>query len=521
MDVLLRMMVHFFGHHLLSAIIFLPLAGALVLLTALADRPRAARWVSLAVAAATAALGACLIVRTKGVGEFEFVEAASWIPSLGISYRVGVDGASALLIGMTALLAVCAVLASWREIASRVPLFCALLLLAEAGLVGVFAALDLFLFFIFWEAALIPMYFLIGIWGSGDRIRAAIAFVLFTMVGSALLLAALLYAGSAAGSFSLVEWYAHRFTAAEQRWLLAGLVIAFGIKVPLLGLHSWLPDAHAEAPTAGSVLLAGAFLKMGGYGLYRVALPLCPLAAQEYAPLLLALAVAGIVIGALLAMVQVDLKRLVAYSSISHMGFVVLGLAALERHAAAGAALQMVTHGLAIGGLFLLAGILSERRHTRLIADYGGTARSLPLIATAFIFMALSAMGLPGLAGFASEFLVLLGSFQTQTLFAAAATAGVVLMAIAFVWAIQRVFFGPLAHEEERRMPDLRAREMGSLALLGALIVTIGVWPQGAVGKLSRSADAFVALTKRVEMIIPAAPQVQQQTQPRMQMQAP
>jgi NADH-quinone oxidoreductase subunit M len=497
---------HILREHLLTAIIALPVVAAVFLLAVPKLRDTAVRWITLGVAVATVALAAFLLARVKGTGEFEFAETAAWIPSLGVAYRVGVDGASAMLVGLTALLTLCGVLASWREVHVRVRLFHGLLLLAEAGLLGVFCAVDLFLFFLFWDAALLPMCFLIGIWGSGHRLHAAMKFLLMTIAGSMAMLAAILYAGSQVGSFDLVSWYAHRFTLVEQRWLFAAVAFAFAVKLPVLGLHTWLPDAHAEAPTAGSVLLAGVFLKMGAYGFFRIALPTFPLATAEAMPVLLALAVAGIIAGALLALAQPDLKRLIAYGSISHMGFVLLGLAALERHAAAGAILQMVNHGLITGGLFLSAGTFFERRHTRLIADYGGTARSMPMMATAFIFLALASMGLPGLAGFSSEFLILLGSFQTRTWYAGIAVAGVVLTAVYLVWAIERVFFGPLAHEEERRMPDLRSREMGSLGMLAILILLIGVWPQGALGKLWKSADAFVALAKRVEIALPATP---------------
>jgi len=488
---------------MLSAAIFLPAAGALVVALLPDRRAALVRSAALAISLATLALCAGIFLRVKGSGDLELNEAAAWMPSLGIRYRVAVDGSSMLLMLMTALLSVTAILASWREIGSRVKLFHALILLLECAMLGLFAAVDMFLFFVFWEAVLIPMYFIIGIWGSGDRARAALKFVIFTMSGSVLMLLAIVYAGGAAGSFDLVDWLKYRFSPTEQRWLFAAFALAFAVKVPVIGLHTWLPDAHTEAPTAGSVLLAGVLLKMGGYGFYRVAMPLFPVAVAQYAPLMLTLAVIGIIAGALLAMVQTDLKRLIAYSSISHMGFVMLGLWALNGQAAAGAVLMMVNHGLVTGALFLIVGMLYERRHTRLIADYGGSARSLPLIAAAFMFMSLASMGLPGLNNFASEFLVLLGAFQTRTAYAAISVAGVVLTAAYLLWAIQRVFLGPLKNEDERKMPDLGLRECASLIPLAALVFIIGIWPQITLAKISRPSDAFVALSKRVEMFVP------------------
>lgn len=504
----------FVNAHILSFIIFLPLAGAAAVLVLPARWTTVIRLTSLGFALAALALAAALFGRVVGTGEFEIVERAPWIPALNVQYHLGVDGVAAALMLMTALLVPVAILASWREIERSVKAFHLLILVLATGMLGVFAALDAFLFYVLWEVVLIPMVFLIGIWGSGDRIRAALKFVLFTMAGSVLMLVAFLYMANATGTFDLLAWYAHRFTIAEQLWLFAGLGIAFAIKVPLIGLHTWLPDAHTEAPTAGSVLLAGVLLKMGTYGFFRLAMPLFPAAVAASMEILLALAVVGIIAGALLAMVQPDLKRLIAYSSVSHMGFVILGLCALERQAVAGAILQMVNHGLTTGALFLIVGMLYGRKHTRMIADFGGTARALPRIAAVFLFMALSSIGLPGLNNFPGEFLILLGSFQTRTLWAAAAIAGVVLSAVSMLWATGRVFFGSLKHEEERRLPDLSLREGVVLLPIIALVILIGVWPQGLLAKVWKPADAFIALAKRVEMIVPAPP-------PALQSQAP
>lgn len=498
-------MANFINIHVLSLSIFLPLGGALAVIAMPSRWKTEIRLVSLATSLLTLALCALTFIRVKGTGEFEIKEQVQWVTSLGISYHIGIDGVSMLLMLLTAFLMPISILASWREIDKSVKAFHALMLLLETGLLGVFAALDVFLFYVFWEVVLIPMYFIVGIWGSSDRIRAAIKLVLFTMVGSVLMLVAILYAASSAGSFDLLTWYAHHFTAREQLWLFAAFALAFAIKVPVIGVHTWLPDAHTEAPTAGSVILAGVLLKMGAYGFFRFAMPLFPAAVAAFAPTFLVLAVVGIIVGALLAMVQPDLKRLIAYSSVSHMGFVVLGLFALDSRAVAGAVLQMINHGITTGGLFLMVGMIYFRKHTRKIADYGGSARSWPMITVFFIFMCLSSMGLPGLNNFAGEFLTLLGSFQTRTVYTAVALPGVVLVAVYLLWAVARVFFGPLKHEDERHMPDLKVREYVVLLPLVILIIMIGVWPELLLKKIWSSSDAFVKLSKRIEMIVPAS----------------
>lgn len=497
-------MLQWFSHNALSLAIFMPLVGGLIILSVPRRHDGAARYIAVSVAILAFAVCAYVFVGAGGSGEFQFVHQVPWIPSLGIHYRVGADGASAVLIAMTALLVLVGILSSWREIRTRTRLFYALLLFVETGLVGVFAALDMFLFFVFWDMALIPMCFVIGIWGSGERIRAAMKYLIFTVSGSLVMLVALLYVASRVGSFDLIGWYAASFSAREQFWLFLGFALAFAIKVPLFGLHTWLPDAHTEAPTAGSIILAGAMLKVGAYGLFRVAMPLFPQAVGQLSPIVLTVAVVSIIAGALLAMVQTDLKRLIAYSSITHMGFVVLGLFALERYAVAGALFQMVSHGLIIAGLFAMAGFLGERRGTRLIADYGGSAISLPMMAMAFIVLALAAAGLPPLSGFVAEFFVLMGSFQSRTPYAAAAVAGVVMTACYLIWLVKRLFFGPLAHERERTMPDLTAREYLCVVPLIAAILIAGVWPKDVLGRIWRSADAFVSLSKRGEIVVPA-----------------
>lgn len=491
--------------HLLTSIIFLPLVGLVVVAALPSVQTRAIRIVSLVASSAVLILAAKAWNIFKATGNFEFVEVIPWIPSIQIFYRVGVDGVALLLILLTAFLVPISILASWKEIHSRVKTFHILILLLETGMLGVFASLDVFLFYVFWEVVLIPMYFLIGIWGTGKRVRSALKFFIYTMFGSMLMLAAILYIWSVAGgSFDILVWYAHRFGLMEQLALFAAFAIAFGIKVPIFPFHTWLPDAHTDAPTAGSVILAGVLLKMGTYGFYRFAMPLFPMAVVKFAPIMLVLAVIGIVYGGLVAMVQPDLKRLVAYSSVAHLGFVMLGLFSLQAEAVQGAVLQMINHGISTGALFLLVGMMYERTHTRMIDDYGGAARVFPIYAAVFILISLSSIGLPGLNNFVGEFLILLGSFQTQTIYAAVSLSGVIIAAVYMLWAVERMFFGQLKKEDYLKLPDLRVREYWVLAPLILFVFLIGVWPRPWLGTIEKSTDMFLKLSKRVEITVPA-----------------
>ena len=485
---------------LLTLVVFSPLAGAALLALLPREEVRGIRRAALAFALVTLALSLVMLGRFQaGVADFQMRERAAWIPQWGIEYRLGVDGVSLFLVLLTTVLTPIVVLASWGDIHRRVKEFFAFLLVLETGMLGTFVALDMFLFYVFWEVMLVPMYFLIGVWGGPGRIYAALKFVLFTMVGSLLMLVAILYCAwrvrTATGlwSFAYETWLARlALSPREQLWLFAAFALAFAIKVPLFPLHTWLPDAHVEAPTGGSVILAGVLLKMGTYGFLRFALPLFPGAVAPAAPLVITLAVAGIVYGALVATVQPDLKKLVAYSSVSHLGFVMLGLFALHPTAVAGSVYQMLNHGLSTGGLFLLVGMIYERRHTRLIADFGGLWTAVPVYAAFFMVIMLASAGLPGLNGFVGEFLILLGSFARWPWATAVATSGVVLGALYLLWMYQRVIFGPLAHAENATLPDLSAREVTVLVPVVALCLVMGLFPAPFLTRMQPSIDLIL-----------------------------
>jgi NADH-quinone oxidoreductase subunit M len=483
---------------LLSAIIFLPAIGAVAVLVLRRLGDRALRTLALIVTLLTFALSLWLFVDFQALADYQRVEQAAWIPQYGISYHLGVDGISLFLVLLTTLLGWVVVLSSWTEIQRRIPEYLAFLLLLETGILGVFLALDLVLFYVFWEAMLIPMYFLIGIWGGPNRIYATLKFFLYTMAGSVLMLAAILalyvihQRGGAPATFDLQALLQTQLSPSTQLWLFAAFALAFAIKVPIWPLHTWLPDAHVEAPTAGSVILAGVLLKMGTYGFVRFALPLFPEATRACAPLFLLLAVVGILYGALVALAQEDIKKLVAYSSVSHLGFVMLGLFALNPIGVAGGVLQMVNHGLSTGGLFLIVGMLYERRHTRMLADYGGIAAVVPRLTFCFMLIMLSSVGLPFLNGFTGEFLVLLGGFQSARPYAVVAAAGVILAAVYLLTMFLRTMFGPLLQEENRRLPDLTPREIVTLAPLLLLIVLIGVYPGFILTRLEPSVHALL-----------------------------
>ena len=495
--------------NILSITIFFPLLGVLALFFVKKENGELIKLIGLVTSGLTFAVSLILYLNfDPATPGFQFREYTLWIRSLNISYYVGIDGMSLLLIVLTTFLTPVALLGTWDSIKQKLRGYTMMILLLEVGMVGVFAALDLFLFYMFWEAMLIPMYFIIGIWGGHDRIYAAIKFILFTLFGSLLMLVAILALAYFASTLpdgyfttNLVQLYSvgPRMALSLQTWMFLAFALSFAIKVPLFPFHTWLPDAHVQAPTAGSVLLAGVLLKMGTYGLIRFCLPLFPHAALKFVPLLGILAVIGIIYGALVAMVQTDLKKLVAYSSVSHLGFVVLGIFAMTEEGVQGAIIQMINHGLSTGALFLIVGMIYDRAHTRTISDFGGVAKIMPVYATLFMIVSLSSIGLPGLNGFVGEFLILLGSFKSTILgspvYAVFASSGVILAAVYLLWAYQRMMFGKMREDGlygGHTLNDINNREIFSLALLVVFIVWIGVYPATFMSKSAPVARQLV-----------------------------
>jgi NADH-quinone oxidoreductase subunit M len=483
-----------FLQHVLTVLTFLPLAGALAIVSIPRDKAQRIRWTALGFSLATLILGAFVFLQFKeGEVGMQFQEFHPWIASPPINYHLGIDGLSLLLILLTAFLTPLGILVSWSSINLRVKEFFLFLLALETGMIGVFVSLDLFLFFLFWETMLIPMYFLIGVWGHERRIYAAIKFILYTMVGSALMLVGILYLYTVTGSLdfqvilSKLSTTPELLTPSAEKWLFLAFFIAFAIKVPMFPLHTWLPDAHVEAPTAGSVILAGVLLKMGTYGMLRFCLPLFPQAARQFAPVASILAIIGIIYGSLVAMVQPDLKKLVAYSSVAHLGFVVLGIFAFNVTSIEGAIYQMCNHGVSTGALFILVGILYDRRHTRLIKEFGGLATVIPVYSTFFLIVTLSSLGLPMLNGFVGEFLIIVGVFHAHVVYAVFAALGVVLAAVYLLWMYQRVFYGEVTHEKNRHIPDLNVREKIILVSVVAVILWMGIYPQPFLRRLDTS----------------------------------
>ena len=488
----------------LSFLVFFPLAAAALLALMPRGAERSAKlWATLA-AAIEFAVSLPLWWRiVPGAPGFQFEEKVAWIPSIGATYHLGVDGVSGLLALLTTFMSLIAIIGAWTSVEKRSREFYALLLALEAGMLGTFFCVDLLLFYVFWEAMLIPMYLLIGVWGGQRRIYAAVKFFLYTMAGSVLMLVAILSLWqvqkqfSGVPSFDLAAFYAMPMHPSQQLWYFLAFAFAFAIKVPMFPLHTWLPDAHVEAPTAGSVILAAVLLKMGTYGFLRFAMPMFPNALLVCGPWIAWIAIAGIIYGALVAMVQPDLKKLVAYSSVSHMGFCMLGLMALNAQGFAGSMLTMLNHGVSTGALFLLVGVIYERRHTRAIADFGGLWKVVPVFSVVFLVVTLSSIGLPGTNGFVGEFLVLLGAFKTSFAWAAVAASGVILSACYMLWMYQRVVFGPVTHEENNRLGDLTLRERLVFAPLLVLIFWMGVAPQPFLDRMQPALDRTLELTKQ------------------------
>ncbi|MCC7241827.1 MAG: NADH-quinone oxidoreductase subunit M [Acidobacteria bacterium] len=492
------------GLPMLSLAILLPVIGAILLLFVRntdGAKDGLIRNLTLAVSLATFAVTLALWAGfdSAPAGEsFQFMERHPWIPAFGIEYFLGIDGLSLMLIVLTGFLTPIALLTSWDSIGSRVKEFSIFMLVLEAAMIGVFCALDLFLFYVFWDILLIPMYFLIGIWGYDQRVYAAVKFILYTLAGSVLMLVAIIglswmhFAATGQYSFNVLELYALDIPFNVQYWFFLAFALAFAIKVPLFPFHTWLPDAHVQAPTPGSVILAGVLLKMGGYGLIRFAFPLFPEAGAYFAPVIAMLSVVAIIYGALVAMVQPDMKKLVAYSSVSHMGFVVLGITTLNVQGIQGASFQMLAHGVSTGGLFALVGMMSDRRHTRLISEYGGIKAVMPKLTAAFLVITLASVGLPGMNGFVGEFLIMLGAFQWDARYAVGAGLGVILSAVYMLWMFQRLFYGPVTNDHNKHLPDLSFREWAVIGPLAAMAIVMGVFPNVFLKPMGPAVDRIV-----------------------------
>ena len=492
---------------ILSVLVFLPLLGIIPLFFLSQKNDKVLKGYTLALSLAEFVLSLRLWFGfNDAYAGMQFVERYNWLPQYGISYFVGVDGFSLLLIMLTTFLTPICVLATWEDVQFRVKEFMICLLFMMSGMIGVFVSLDVFLFYVFWELQLIPMYLLIGVWGNpARRVYAAIKFFLYTMFGSLLMLVAILvlyfYHGQATGTytFDLLKLYGLNVPFQMQFWMFLAFALAFAIKVPMFPFHTWLPDAHTEAPTVGSVILAAVLLKMGTYGFLRFNMPLFPEAAYYFVPLFSILAIIGIVYGALVSMMQTDLKRLIAFSSVSHLGFVMLGLFTYTMQGVQGGIIQMINHGLSTGALFLIVGCIYERRHTRMIADFGGLSTPMPIYAAIFMIVALSSIGLPGLNGFVGEFLILLGAFKVNKLYAAIAATGVIFAACYMLWMFQRVMFGQVTNEKNANLPDLSWREIAYFAPLLLFIVWIGVYPSTFLDKTKATTAQFISKMEKAK----------------------
>jgi NADH-quinone oxidoreductase subunit M len=507
----------FFRQHILSIVAFWPLAGMFVLLFMNKENKTLIRWwANLVVFSGfLISLPLWFWFDVKNSEKMQFVERFTWIQSLGADFHVGIDGITLLLIMLTTFLGPLAMLSSWTAIENRVKEYYAFMLMLQTGMLGVFISLDFFMFYVFWEVMLVPMYFLIGVWGGPRRLYAAIKFFLYTLVGSVLLLLGILalyfmYPSIAmqhpeiaaqfgtAPTFNILAFHAMAQFLPDnfQWWVFLAFFVGFAIKVPMFPFHTWLPDAHVEAPTAGSVILAGVLLKMGTYGFLRFSLPILPKATVQFTPFMMALAIIAIVYGALVAMMQPDMKKLVAYSSVSHMGFVMLGMFALNPNGLNGSILQQINHGVSTGALFLIVGIIYERRHTREISQFGGLSNVMPVYATIFLIMTMSSIGLPLLNGFIGEFTIMMGAWQANKWYAVFGGAGIVLGAAYMLWLYQRTMFGKNENPANQNLLDLNARELATLIPLIIVAFWIGLYPTSFTRFLERPVNKLVEAAK-------------------------
>jgi len=491
--------------HLLSVVLFTPLVGALILLFVPKQNENAIRWIANIFGILGFVISVPLWFRYQPFGDpWQFVEHAEWIPSIGASYYLGIDGFSLLLVLLTTLMGAIAILSSWEAITERVKEYYVFLLVLQTGMIGAFVSLDFLLFFLFWEVMLVPMYFLIGMWGGGRRLYSAIKFFLYTLAGSVVMLLGILalyfiyHSATGEYTFDITKFQQMDVPAAAQKWIFLAFFLGFAVKVPLVPLHTWLPDAHTDAPTAGSVILAAVMLKMGTYGFIRFSLPILPQATHDFVPMMVALSIIGIVYGALVALAQTDWKRLVAYSSVSHMGMVTLGMFALTPVGLTGSIVQQLNHGISTGALFLIVGIIYERRHTREISEYGGLSKVMPVFAAVFLLMTMSSIGLPALNGFIGEILILQGVYVVHKVWAAVAASGIVLGAAYMLWLFQRTMFGKLDNPANTGVKDLNAREVATFVPLIALAIWIGLYPTPILRRVQSSVGRVVVRVNSV-----------------------
>ena len=506
-----------FDFPILSLVVWLPAVGGLIILFFLRQQQEnLIKWLANIFAFVGFLVSLPLWFRFEASGpQFQFMERADWIPSIGVQYLLGIDGISLLLILLTTMLGFIAILSSWTAITERVKHYYVLMLFLQTGMLGVFVSLDFLLFYVFWEVMLVPMYFLIGIWGGPRKLYAAIKFFLYTLVGSVLMLLGILalyfnyHAQTGVYTFDLLQLMNVGLPHGIQYWVFLAFFVAFAIKVPMFPFHTWLPDAHVEAPTAGSVILAGVLLKMGTYGFVRFSLPMLPEASRQAVWWMVLLAIIGIIYGALVALAQSDWKKLVAYSSVSHLGFVMLGIFALNSVGLQGGILQMINHGLSTGGLFLIVGLIYERRHSREIADYGGLSKVIPVFAAMFLIVALASLGLPMLNGFIGEFLILLGAFAVEPygwIWAAFAVLGIVLGAAYLLWLYQRTMFGKLDKSENQNLKDLSWRERWTLIPIIVFCIWIGVYPKPFLKVLEVPVQNLVQRLDSAKVVVAVPP---------------